>query len=215
MPVEGAVQDTQALWEALSDGERAFVTAYLGRARFNASEAARQAGYAWPESQSWKLRHRTDVAQVIEAELKNRAMGQGEILETLSQIARRPGASWFKVSSRGAVTLDMKAAQAAGLLDLAEGFDYNKQGKLVIKMPSRMEALTLLAKAQGMLKESGGGEGQQALSLLRDMLFGEEPTGDPIVGKVGDPVVGQVGDPEVGKVKSDSPKVESDGSVVK
>jgi hypothetical protein len=197
---EGAMQEIDDLWAALSDSERDFVTAYLGPARFNAVAAAKAAGYSHPAHQSWRLRHRTDVAQVIEAELKNRAMGQGEILETLSQIARRPGASWFKVSSRGAVTLDMKAAQAAGLLDLAEGFDYNKQGKLVIKMPSRMEALTLLAKAQGMLKESGGGEGQQALSLLRDMLFGEEPTGDPVVGKVGDPVVG---------------KVESDSSAVK
>lgn len=184
MPVEGVVSEPDLLWEGLTDGEKAFVTAYLGRARFNASEAARQAGYAWPEKQAWQLRHRTDVARVIEAELRNRAMGQGEILETLSQIARRPGSAWFKVSSRGAVTIDMKAAQAAGLLDLAEGFDYNKQGKLIVKMPSRMEALTLLAKAQGMLKESGGGEGQQALSLLREMLFGQEPAGEPVVGKV-------------------------------
>lgn len=192
MSIEGAVQDTEALWEALGDGEKDFVVAYLGSARFNAVAAAKAAGYAWPEKQAWRLRHRTDVAQVIEAELRNRAMGQGEILETLSQIARRPGAAWFKVSSRGAVTLDMKAAQAAGLLDLAEGFDFNKQGKLIIKMPSRMEALTLLAKAQGMLKESGGGEGQQALSLLREMLFGEEPAGEPVVGKVGEPVAGEV-----------------------
>ena len=195
MAVEGAVQESDALWDGLSDGEKAFVTAYLGRARFNASEAARQAGYAWPEKQSWQLRHRTDVAQVIEAELKRRAMGQGEILETLSQIARRPGAAWFKVSSRGAVTVNMKAAQEAGLLDLAEGFDYNKQGKLIVKMPSRMEALNLLAKAQGMLKEGGGGEGNQALALLREMLFGEEPTGEPMVGKVGEPAVGKADEP--------------------
>lgn len=186
MAVEGAVQDAEALWDALSDGEKAFVTAYLGKARFNAMEAARQAGYSWPEKQAWRLRHRTDVAQVIEAELKRRAMSQGEVLETLSQIARRPGAAWFKVSSRGAVTANMKAAQEAGLLDLAEGFDYNKQGKLIVKMPSRMEALNLLAKAQGMLKEGAGGEGNQALALLRDMLFGEELPSEPVVGKVGE-----------------------------
>lgn len=180
------MEDADALWDALSDGEKAFVTAYLGKARFNAMEAARQAGYSWPEKQAWRLRHRTDVAQVIEAELKRRAMSQGEILETLSQIARRPGAAWFKVSSRGAVTVNMKAAQEAGLLDLAEGFDYNKQGKLIVKMPSRMEALSLLAKAQGMLKEGAGGEGNQALALLRDMLFGEETPSEPIVGKVGE-----------------------------
>ncbi len=185
------MQEIDDLWAALSDQERSFVEAYLGPARFNAAAAAKLAGYSHPASQSWRLRHRTDIAKVIESELNNRAMGKGEILELLSQIAFRPGAAWLKVSSRGA-TVDMKAAQAAGLLDLAEGFDYNKQGKLIVKMPSRMEALALLAKAQGMLKESGGGEGQQALSLLRDMLFGEEPTGDPVVGKVGEPVAGEV-----------------------
>ncbi len=178
------MQEVADPWDELSDQEKRFVTAYLGTARFNAVAAAKEAGYSHPSHQSWRLRHRTDIAKVIEAELQNRAMGKGEILDLLRQIAFRPGAAWLKVSSRGA-TVDMKAARDAGLLDLVEGFDYNKQGKLIVKMPSRMEALALLAKAQGMLKENGAtSEGQQALSLLREMLFGEEPSGEPVVGRV-------------------------------
>jgi hypothetical protein len=179
-----ATTDPTDGWEDLADRERLFVTAYLGQARFNATKAAQAAGYAHPDRLGTRIRHRPRVARYIDAELKRRAMSAEEIVETLSAIARRPGRDWFKATSGGMLRVDLSQALEAGLLDFADGFDYSKHGDLIVKMPDRMAALTLLARVTGLLKSEGDATGAQGLALLRDLLkgAGEDPDAAPSFG---------------------------------
>jgi hypothetical protein len=73
--------DTRPLLTALSARQRAFVVAYLwgeGGARFNASAAARAAGYSWPAQAGARLMRSEPTAGLIR-----------EILET--KLGDRPG----------------------------------------------------------------------------------------------------------------------------
>lgn len=52
---------------ALTGKQYAFVAAYLGDARFNATEAARRAGYATPMQEGWRLLRKAEIQAAIQS----------------------------------------------------------------------------------------------------------------------------------------------------
>jgi phage terminase small subunit len=49
----------------MTDRQRAFLAAYLGESRRNATHAATTAGYAWPDKQGGRLTTFPEIAAVI------------------------------------------------------------------------------------------------------------------------------------------------------
>ena len=67
--------------------QRLFVEAYLGEANGNGVEAARIAGYSWPEKQAFQLLGKTRIKAQIARRLKAAAISANEILARMSEIA--------------------------------------------------------------------------------------------------------------------------------
>lgn len=56
----------------MTDKQRAFIDCFLGAAEYQASPAARMAGYRWPDKVGWQLRRHPKIAPVIDAEIDRR-----------------------------------------------------------------------------------------------------------------------------------------------
>lgn len=122
----------------LTGKQRAFCAAYLGAARFNASEAARRAGYK-QRDQGWDVLNSTQVRAYVTAQLEGRALPAAAVLAELSDIA---GAEWRDFLS---LTTSRKTGETvAARMDLG----------------AKVKALELLARAHGLLtdKVQHGGE---------------------------------------------------------
>lgn len=77
----------------LTGKQQAFINAYLGEARFNATEAARLAGYDGGTDASlaqigYENLRKLEIATEINARIHESAMSANEVLDRLSQIAR-------------------------------------------------------------------------------------------------------------------------------
>lgn len=76
----------------LTGKQQAFINAYLSTARFNATEAARLAGYEGTDESLAQIGYenlrKLEIATVIRERLNESAMSANEVLDRLSQIAR-------------------------------------------------------------------------------------------------------------------------------
>ena len=72
----------------LTTKQKRFADAYIGEARGNASAAARIAGYAHPEAQSWDVLKNPTVRAYIDERLMVEAMSSAEVLRETAAIAR-------------------------------------------------------------------------------------------------------------------------------
>jgi phage terminase small subunit len=73
--------------QALTFRARLFAAFYLGKARGNATEAARLAGYACPKAEGSRLLRDPLVAALIDARIESAAMECEEILSRLTDMA--------------------------------------------------------------------------------------------------------------------------------
>jgi phage terminase small subunit len=80
----------------LTTKQRLFVESYLSNG-FNATEAARAAGYKQPHSQGPRLLENVGVSAVIEARLNEAKMTADEVLRELGEIARAPWKNFVEV----------------------------------------------------------------------------------------------------------------------
>lgn len=79
----------------------AFVEAYVGEARFNATEAARLAGYAHPESSAGDNMQNPAVLEAIEERLEEMRAGANEVLAELTYMAfAREDDGWVRPSDK-------------------------------------------------------------------------------------------------------------------
>jgi phage terminase small subunit len=156
--------------ESLTERERAFVLAYTGEARLNAMEAARIAGYANPSANAWAIRRREDVAKAIEERLRSRHLTADEVLDEIAEVARQDLSRFITVNSRGQVALDFKKAKESGALRNVAGYEYNKQGRLVLKFHDKMTALQALGRHHKLFTDRVETSNPEGLSLLREML---------------------------------------------
>jgi len=79
----------------------AFVEAYVGEARFNATEAARMANYAHPESSSKDNMQNPRVLEAIEERLEEMRAGANEVLSELTYMAfARVDDGWVRPSDK-------------------------------------------------------------------------------------------------------------------
>lgn len=137
----------------LTNKQHAFIAAYLGEARWNATEAARIAGYANPGQLGYQLLQKTSIKEAVQAAIADRAMTADEVLSRLAEHARGTMADFIDVDRR---TLDLDKARDAGMLHLVKKFSRSetKYGtNLSIELYDAQAALGLLGKHHGLFVE--------------------------------------------------------------
>lgn len=159
----------------ISRRHRAFVEAYL--LTWNASEAARQAGYRGRSNTIGnRLLTNVDIQARIAQRIEQMAMEADEILARLSEQARinigdfftrlegpevlgKPGSVWF---------LDMEKVRARG--HLIKKIKFYKEGDVEIELHDGQAALVHLGKHAGLFKEIMEHTGKNGLPIEHEVI---------------------------------------------
>lgn len=124
----------------LTTKRRIFVESYL--TCWNATEAARRAGYAHPNKQGPRLLVDVGVKASIEARIRELKMDADEVLTRLAQQARGEHAAYIQADG----SVDLKGMIADGKQHLIKGTRPTREG-LVVEFYDGQAALALLGKA--------------------------------------------------------------------
>lgn len=82
----------------LIDRAEAFAVAYVGPARFNATAAARIAGYKDPAQSGWELKKNLDVRARIDELLAESTLTAKEVLRELTEMALAPTSHYQQIT---------------------------------------------------------------------------------------------------------------------
>ncbi len=82
------VSKSEHLGATMTNKQEVFTEYYLGVSRFNATDAARRAGYACPKEEGYRLKRRPDIAAVLSERMADLCMGANEVLVRLAEHAR-------------------------------------------------------------------------------------------------------------------------------
>lgn len=137
----------------LSDRQLAFVTHYLDT--WNASEAARRAGYRGDANTTGpRLLANVSVRAEIARRIEEQGVKSPEVLLRLTAIARGDMGSFFSVADDGTVHLDLAKAREAQQTGIIRRLHVTKDGGISIELYSAQDALVTLGKALGVLREN-------------------------------------------------------------
>jgi len=149
--------------------ERVWIAEYLKC--FNATEAARLAGYKWPNKvgPALKLKH----AELIDATLKARAMTPEQVVDRLSEQALAGYAEY--INDDGEV--DLAAMRAAGKMHLVKGSKYDRQGRTMVEFYDAQTSLVHMGKHYKLFTEQTAFDGVlriEGLEQLLDRIYGKD-----------------------------------------
>lgn len=150
---------------ALTKKQQVFIETYL--TCWNATESARQAGYAFPNVEGTRLLVNASIKEQIEARLTELKMSADEVLIRLAEQARADMADFFRFQD-GIKTpfLDLESANNKGLLRLVKKFKYNAAGHPEIELYDAQAALVHLGKAHGLFN-TGAGESEDKPFIVK------------------------------------------------
>ncbi len=165
MPVDvgkDEADDEERMAEKLTQRQQVFVERYL--ICWNASEAARQAGYtAKPNMAGPRLMAKDSIKARIAERMKELAMEADEVVKRLSDIARGDIGNYLEITRLGS-RIDLHKAQEAGLTHLIQKVKdrttiSSRDGEDIeiheteIEPYSALDALKTLAKIRGLMKD--------------------------------------------------------------
>jgi hypothetical protein len=139
----------------LTGKQRRFVSYYLGKANGNATEAARQAGYAWPEKLGPRLVGKSSIRDAINAKLDQIALTADEILAGLTDHATNSLDDFVRIDSKGRMTVDLRKAKKLGRIHTVKKLKRGKFG-WEIELYDSQSALVHLGKYRGLFRDQGG-----------------------------------------------------------
>ena len=145
--------------------QKLFVEAYLGKANGNATEAARVAGYRWPDKQGAQLLAKPQVKAAVGARLDDAAMSTDEILGRLSDIARGSLEDFIKVDAQGNYRIDLAGARKGNKLHLLRKLKRGEHG-VELELHDPLKALDKLARYRKLYSD----EPQVNLAITVDLL---------------------------------------------
>lgn len=131
----------------LTTKQRVFVEQYL--ICWNATEAARRAGYKHPNVQGPRLLVNVSVAAAIRARIDEIAMSADETLLRLTDQARADMADFITINQRGTVRIDLRKAQELRRLHLVKKIGHAKYG-LQLELHDAQAALVHIGRHRGM-----------------------------------------------------------------
>jgi phage terminase small subunit len=166
----------------LTDLQQRFVKAYVGEAQFNATEAARRAGYQGTDNALAAAGSRNlskdKVRKAIEERTARFVMDQDEAAYRLARMARGDIGDFFEVETttedgeeRTLLVVDREAvAEEGGGLVREISFDTN--GRPRLKMYDAKDALKTILKIHGAFGAKGTEEDPQ--HVIVDLTGGDE-----------------------------------------
>lgn len=144
---------------ALSNKQRVFVEEYL--TCWNASEAARRAGYRGAADVIGpRLLGNVGIRAAIEARIAEKAMGADEVLLRLGDQAR---ASFSDFLTNG--DLDLGKAERNGKLHLIKGYAVSDKGAVRIELYDAQAALVQLGRHHGLFVDKQEISGSLGFSI--------------------------------------------------
>jgi Terminase small subunit len=146
----------------LSYRQRLFVEYYLGESAGSAADAARRAGYRWPEKLGQRLVKQGEVRAAIDARVATVAMTADEVLARVAEVASSDLLDFIEVDPNGGCKVDMKLAKRLGLGRLIKRLRINKDGTQDIVLEARLPALVKLGEHYKLWK----GEAQEEVTLV-------------------------------------------------
>jgi len=131
----------------LTDKQQVWLDEYL--ICWNATEAARKAGYTLPRASGHDNLSNPDMRNVIEARLAEKKMSADEALARLSELARADLGDFLSVQEHsGTAVVDLANAEAEGKLFLLKKYKETRYGAEV-ELHDPMRALELIARHHG------------------------------------------------------------------
>ena len=99
--------------QPLNYRQRMFVAYYLGESSGSAADAARKAGYKWPETQGPRLLKTSEIRAAIAARVETAAISADEVLARLSDTATSDLMHFIELDSTGEWKVDLKGINEA------------------------------------------------------------------------------------------------------
>jgi phage terminase small subunit len=121
--------------------QRVFVEEYLKC--WNASEAARRAGYSHPGQMGYQLLHRTSIKQEIANRIEKTAMSADEVLFHITKIATADVSSVIEPTGKRTFLIDTDKIKEYG--HLIKSIRHTKYG-VAVEFYNKLQALQLLGK---------------------------------------------------------------------
>ena len=146
----------------MNNKQRVFVEEYLSC--FNATEAARRAGYAYPNKQGPRMLVNVGIQEAIKARIAEKAMSADEVLTRLADMARGDLGDFMDIESMS-FDISLQKAKELGLTHLIKKVKQrtvttaDKSGEETetnvqeIELHSSLEALRDLARVHGLFKD--------------------------------------------------------------
>ena len=130
--------------------QKEFINEYI-KCR-NATEAARRAGYAYPNTEGPKNLVKPSIAEEIASRTAKSAMEADEVLQRLGDMARGSVEDFSDVyeGMRNAVFLNFDKAKERQKLHLIKKLKYNAQGYPEIELHDAQAALEKIGKSLGL-----------------------------------------------------------------
>jgi Terminase small subunit len=147
---------------SLTYRQRLFVEFYLGESSGSAVDAARRAGYRWPEKLGPRLVKKSAVQTAIDASSETAAMAANEVLARVAEVACFDLLDFLRVDRDGGCKLNLKLVKQLGLGHLIKRLRINKDGTQQIELEPKAPALVKLGEHYKLWK----GEKQQQITLV-------------------------------------------------
>jgi phage terminase small subunit len=161
--------------------QRLFISYYLGKAKANATEAARLAGYASPREQGYENLTKPDIRAAIAAQMAEVTLPADEVLARLAEHATGDMGQFVKVDGKGNVSLDLKGARAADRLRLIKKIKVDPNG-VSFELYDAQAALVQLGKYYGFFSDRSADAKPDTSSAIQDYLDSDpEAPPDPPV----------------------------------
>lgn len=161
---------------ALTGKRQVFLEEYLRT--WNASEAARIAGYAHPGSDGHRLLKISEIAEEIQRNVTDRAMSADEVLVRLAAMAR--GSMDDFVSFRPGVKLpllDLEKAHQAGKFGLVKKLKYTADGAIEFELYDAQAALVQLGKVHKLFTDKQELTGEGGGPVVIKVVYGDRTNG--------------------------------------
>lgn len=156
----------------LTGKRKAFVEAYLQC--FNASEAARRAGYkSRANTAGQRLLSNVDIQAAIKDYFAEKAMGTDEVLSRLAAQARGDMTHFLHIDKSWA-RIDLEKAKEAGMLPLIKKVRQTKAG-LEVELYDAQAALQLIGKHLRLFNDVQEHEGDISVHVVYED-YNPEPT---------------------------------------
>jgi Terminase small subunit len=149
----------------MTDKQLAFVNAYVGVSRFNATAAARLAGYAHPDRYGPDLKKEPEVAAAIAKRLEAETLAANEVLRLLSEQAQGTLEDFLNIDDVS-VHVDLGKAKKAGKMHLLKTYKYSRKDGMEIQLHDAQSALVHLGRHHKLFTDKTEQSGTINVSLL-------------------------------------------------